>query len=105
MVYYNKEVMYVFQFTFQINHSAVNETSFSGESKPAIGTLAGNRRLKCNDCHYETFKRSNLITHMSTHTGDKPFECFECNYKATDTGTLNNHMRTHTGDTVAFTHR
>ncbi|KII85451.1 hypothetical protein PLICRDRAFT_700973 [Plicaturopsis crispa FD-325 SS-3] len=44
-------------------------------------------------CSYKTLQRSNLLSHMNTHTGERPHECTECEFRSADPGSLTRHRK------------
>ncbi|GBN54926.1 PR domain zinc finger protein 12 [Araneus ventricosus] len=68
--------------------TCLEETSFPEE---------GRRRVRCVICHKGFNSRSNLRSHMRTHTQQKPFKCDVCRRRFSQSSTLRNHTRLHTG--------
>ncbi|CAL1277173.1 unnamed protein product [Larinioides sclopetarius] len=58
----------------------------------------GRKRVRCVICHKGFNSRSNLRSHMRTHTQQKPFECDVCRRRFSQSSTLRNHTRLHTGE-------
>ena len=54
-------------------------------------------KLRCVVCKRGFNSRSNLRSHMRTHTLEKPFVCKYCGRKFSQSSTLRNHVRLHTG--------
>ncbi|GFQ66024.1 PR domain zinc finger protein 12 [Trichonephila clavata] len=56
------------------------------------------KKLNCVICHKGFNSRSNLRSHMRTHTQQKPFKCNVCFRRFSQSSTLRNHTRLHTGE-------
>ncbi|GIY01204.1 PR domain zinc finger protein 12 [Caerostris darwini] len=56
------------------------------------------KKLQCVICHKGFNSRSNLRSHMRTHTQQKPFKCNVCLRRFSQSSTLRNHTRLHTGE-------
>ncbi|GFS94715.1 PR domain zinc finger protein 12 [Trichonephila clavipes] len=54
------------------------------------------KKLNCVICHKGFNSRSNLRSHMRTHTQQKPFKCNVCFRRFSQSSTLRNHTRLHT---------
>ncbi|XP_075543792.1 uncharacterized protein LOC142578274 [Dermacentor variabilis] len=70
-------------------------SSIYGSSTASSG---GSGRLKCVVCRRGFNSRSNLRSHMRTHTLEKPFACKFCGRSFSQSSTLRNHLRLHTGE-------
>ncbi|XP_050051743.2 uncharacterized protein [Dermacentor andersoni] len=79
------------------SRSCVNGSGSSiyGSSTASSG---GSGRLKCVVCRRGFNSRSNLRSHMRTHTLEKPFACKFCGRSFSQSSTLRNHLRLHTGE-------
>lgn len=60
------------------------------------------KKVSCVLCHKGFNSRSNLRSHMRTHTNQKPFHCKTCGRRFSQSSTLRNHVRLHTGKTVFY---
>ncbi|KAG8192600.1 hypothetical protein JTE90_015233 [Oedothorax gibbosus] len=56
------------------------------------------RKAVCVLCQKGFNSRSNLRSHMRTHTRHRPFGCGVCGKKFSQSSTLRNHTRLHTGE-------
>uniref|UniRef100_T1IQT2 C2H2-type domain-containing protein n=1 Tax=Strigamia maritima TaxID=126957 RepID=T1IQT2_STRMM len=59
-----------------------------------------NSNLHCVLCQRGFNSRSNLRSHMRTHTLERPFVCRFCHRRFSQSSTLRNHVRLHTGPLV-----
>lgn len=50
-------------------------------------------RFRCKTCGHETYTRSNMKSHVRTHTGNRPFACHLCDAKFTQKNNLTRHLR------------
>ncbi|KAF8763131.1 PR domain zinc finger protein 12 like protein [Argiope bruennichi] len=73
----------------KIHKKCLEETSFPEEER---------KKAKCVICHKGFNSRSNLRSHMRTHTQQKPFKCDVCQRRFSQSSTLRNHTRLHTGE-------
>ena len=53
------------------------------------------KAFNCPYCNYSTDTKSNLTTHIRTHTGEKPYSCTVCSYRAAHKSNIKAHMKTH----------
>jgi uncharacterized Zn-finger protein len=56
------------------------------------------KNYPCIECPKQFNYKSQLRTHMYTHTDEKPFRCAICDKKFTTASHLKQHMLTHTGE-------
>ncbi|XP_045598522.1 protein tramtrack, beta isoform isoform X11 [Procambarus clarkii] len=49
----------------------------------------------CQQCHYRSDSKSNLLRHLRTHTGEKRHGCPICPYRAGQRSDLRRHLRVH----------
>ncbi|KAH6946740.1 hypothetical protein HPB50_014816 [Hyalomma asiaticum] len=77
--------------------TCVNVTG-SGTYGSSTAASGGSGRLKCVVCRRGFNSRSNLRSHMRTHTLEKPFACKFCGRSFSQSSTLRNHLRLHTGE-------
>ncbi|KAI1698684.1 zinc-finger double domain-containing protein [Ditylenchus destructor] len=61
-------------------------------------TVGGEKRHKCQQCHYAANHKNYLTRHMRSHTGEKPYKCGKCNYAAAQPTNLIRHARIHSGE-------
>ncbi|KAK8759028.1 hypothetical protein V5799_003340 [Amblyomma americanum] len=80
-----------------VNGGACGSTaSLAAAANSGASNNAG--RLKCVVCRRGFNSRSNLRSHMRTHTLEKPFACKFCGRSFSQSSTLRNHLRLHTGE-------
>ena len=51
------------------------------------------RNFKCEECSQAFQGKSNLDSHMMTHTGEKPFACPHCDYRAAQKVHVTTHIK------------
>jgi hypothetical protein len=66
----------------------------------AVRRRAVPKRYLCDQCPKRFHQRSNLLTHLRTHTGEKPFVCphENCGRKFTQSSNLRRHLQVHERD-------
>ncbi|ROT63513.1 putative zinc finger protein 57-like [Penaeus vannamei] len=72
--------------------------SFASAAELGRHTAAAHRLDKlywCQQCHYRSDSKSNLLRHLRTHTGEKRHACPVCPYRAGQRSDLRRHLRVH----------
>ncbi|XP_064092922.1 zinc finger and BTB domain-containing protein 14-like isoform X11 [Macrobrachium nipponense] len=53
---------------------------------------------ECLSCSFTTWRRFDMVRHMSVHTGERPYSCPYCPATFSLKGNLKTHIRIHTGE-------
>ena len=48
---------------------------------------------KCNQCTYESSRRSDFRVHLQIHSGEKPNKCSQCEYASFRADGLRTHLK------------
>ncbi|XP_042232905.1 longitudinals lacking protein, isoforms H/M/V-like isoform X13 [Homarus americanus] len=64
-------------------------------SRHAATTHRLDKLYCCQQCHYRSDSKSNLLRHQRTHTGEKRHGCPVCPYRAGQRSDLRRHLRVH----------
>ncbi|XP_066970755.1 zinc finger and BTB domain-containing protein 7A-like isoform X39 [Macrobrachium rosenbergii] len=57
--------------------------------------LKSRKKHKCPHCSYSTDKKTNMDSHIRTHTGEKPYACQHCPYRSSQKSNLKSHELGH----------
>ena len=50
-------------------------------------------KFRCDQCHYETYRRYDMEKHYRTHSGVRPYVCSQCPAKFANSSNLKVHIR------------
>ena len=85
--------------TTTMTQSGVLNTNIPCANQAATGTFISTRKKHaCDYCAKEFRWKSDMITHVRTHTGERPYSCDQCEYISANKSDLTRHIRTHTGE-------
>lgn len=81
-----------------------NQLFKTGKIRPVItstltsdnGTITDARKHKCQVCHKQFLRKSNLVDHLRLHANLKLFQCDQCDKSFVQAGNFRAHYRIHT---------
>lgn len=71
-------------------------SSISNQTADPEAANSGLKQFKCNFCSIYFLDKSNLVSHLTTHSDNQPFQCEVCGSKFKRVRLLTLHQNTHT---------